>query len=80
MGHTHTPPYTVSYSLHTKCDDGVKWCILEVKVIVNTSKEDACMCEEKEQIPVTNIPDEEVKRVAVELMEEFDESFKELAK
>ena len=38
------------------------------------------MCEEKEQIPVTHIPDEEVKRVAVELMEKFDESFKELAK
>ena len=38
------------------------------------------MCEEKEQIPVTHIPDEEVKRIAVELMEKFDESFKELAK
>ena len=38
------------------------------------------MCEEKEQIPVTNIPDEEVKRIAAELMEKFDESFKELAK
>ena len=38
------------------------------------------MCEEKEQIPVNHIPDEEVKRLAVELMEEFDESFKELAK
>jgi len=38
------------------------------------------MCEEKEQIPVTNISDEEVKRIAVELMEKFDESFKELAK
>ena len=38
------------------------------------------MCEEKEQIPVTHLPDEEVKRIAVELMEKFDESFKELAK
>ena len=38
------------------------------------------MCEEKEQIPVAHIPDEEVKRIAVELMEKFDESFKELAK
>ena len=38
------------------------------------------MCEEKEQTPVTNIPDEEVKRIAVELMKKFDESFKELAK
>ena len=38
------------------------------------------MCEEKEQIPVTHIPDEDVKRIAVELMEKFDESFKELAK
>lgn len=34
----------------------------------------------EEKIPVTNIPDEEVKRIAVELMEKFDESFKELAK
>ena len=38
------------------------------------------MCEEKEQIPVTHLSDEEVKRIAVELMEKFDESFKELAK
>ena len=38
------------------------------------------MCEEKEQMSVIHIPDEEVKRIAVELMEEFDESFKELAK
>ena len=38
------------------------------------------MCEEKEQIPVNHIPDEEVKRIAVELMDKFDESFKELAK
>ena len=38
------------------------------------------MCEEKEQIVVTHIPDEEVKSIAVELMEKFDESFKELAK
>ena len=45
-----------------------------------TSKEDERMCEEKEQIAVNHIPDEEVKRVAAELMEKFDESFKELAK
>lgn len=38
------------------------------------------MCEVKEQIAVNHIPDEEVKRIAVELMEKFDESFKELAK
>ena len=38
------------------------------------------MCEEKEQIAVKHISDEEVKRIAVELMEKFDESFKELAK
>ncbi len=38
------------------------------------------MCEEKEQIAVSHIPDEEVKRIAIELMEKFDESFKELAK
>ena len=38
------------------------------------------MCEEKEQVDVNHIPDEEVKRIAVELMEKFDESFKELAK
>ena len=36
------------------------------------------MCEEKEQIAVNHIPDEEVKLIAVELMEKFDESFKEL--
>ena len=38
------------------------------------------MCEEKEQIAVNHIPDEEVKLIAAELMEKFDESFKELAK
>ena len=38
------------------------------------------MCGEKEQIPVNHIPDEELKRIAAELMEKFDESFKELAK
>ena len=38
------------------------------------------MSEEKDLMPVTHIPDEEVKRIAVELMERFDESFKELAK
>ena len=38
------------------------------------------MIDEKEQIPVTHIPDEEVKHIAAELMEKFDESFKELAK
>ena len=37
------------------------------------------MCEEKELMTVNHIPDEEVKRIAVELMEKFDESFKELA-
>ena len=38
------------------------------------------MCEEKDLMPVTHIPDEEVKHIAAELMEKFDESFKELAK
>ena len=38
------------------------------------------MKEEKEQTPISHISDEKVKRVAVELMEKFDESFKELAK
>ena len=38
------------------------------------------MIDTKEQTPVNHIPDDELERVAVELMEKFDESFKELAK
>ena len=38
------------------------------------------MSEEKDLMPVTHIPDEELKRIAVELMKKFDESFNELAK
>ena len=38
------------------------------------------MRDEKVQTRVSHIPDEEVKRIAAELMEKFDESFKELAK
>ncbi len=38
------------------------------------------MREEKEHTSMKHIPDDELKRIAVELMEKFDESFKELAK
>ena len=69
------------------------FCVADIPFLVHRSIYYSCknvlrlllgqgedMKEEKEQTPISHISDEELKRIAVELMEKFDESFKELAK